>query len=78
MDCLVGKSMLIKSLNCIVKLHFTWAGVVSHPDAGNQQQRKTERKKMYINTQMSPAFSSIEISKIATATQRQACFGAMM
>jgi hypothetical protein len=78
MDCLVGKSMLIKSSNCIVKPHFTWAGVVSCPDTGNQQQRKTERKKTYINSQTSPAFSSIKISKIAAATQQRACFRAMM
>jgi hypothetical protein len=31
---------------------------------------KQKEKKMYINTQMSPDFSSIEIPEIAAVTQR--------
>jgi hypothetical protein len=65
MDCLVGESMLVKSSNCIVKPRFTWAGVVSHPDAGNQQQRKTERKKKRTSTpKRAQPFSPLRFPKL--------------
>ena len=76
MDCYMGKSVAIKSSDCIVRPRFTQAAMVPHPDAGNQRQRTIE-KRVYINTQTSPFHSSIGILETAAATQQRACSGAL-
>ena len=46
-----------------------------------QSAMKKDRKRKeetYVSTQTSPAFSSVEILKIAAATQQQVCLGAVM